>query len=120
MEITHEKAERIRIRNSGQRITETVKRLKDIAQDQNITHRELAKRLNVSESAVSRWFGGSRTPNAKSLEQMAETLGYRLAIVCKRCNKKVDAKYCYCPNCGVNMHNGMRRITLSSKIYLSE
>lgn len=29
--------------------------------------------------------------------------------ICKRCNKKVDVKYCYCPNCGANMRNGMGR-----------
>lgn len=84
MEITHEKADKIRIGKlkvkEDQRITKTVKRLKDIAQDQNITHQELAKRMNISESAVSRWFGGSRTPDANSLERMAAALGYRLKI----------------------------------------
>lgn len=40
--------------------------------------------------------------------------------ICKRCNKKVDVKYCYCPNCGSSMRNGMGRITYSSKIDLSE
>lgn len=83
MELTHEKADKIRMSKSGQgvqRITETVKRLKDIAQNQNISQQELAKRINVTESAISRWFGGSRTPDVKSLELMAEALGYRLKI----------------------------------------
>lgn len=40
--------------------------------------------------------------------------------ICRRCNKKVDIKYCYCPNCGANMHNGMGRIAYSNKIDLSE
>lgn len=40
--------------------------------------------------------------------------------ICKRCNKKVDIKYCYCPNCGANMRNGMGRVTYSSKIDLSK
>lgn len=83
MELTHRKADKIRMSLSGQRghrITETVKRLKDIAQNQNIEQQELARRMNVTESAVSRWFGGSRTPDAKSLELMASALGYRLTI----------------------------------------
>lgn len=62
-------------------MTEIVKRLKVIAQEQNITQRKLAERMNTTETSVSRWFGGSRTPNAKNLEQMAAALGYRLEIV---------------------------------------
>ena len=61
-------------------MTEIVKRLKAIAQDQNITQRELAKRMHTTETSVSRWFNGSRTPNAKNLEQMAAALGCRLTI----------------------------------------
>lgn len=61
-------------------MTEIVKRLKAIAQDQNITQRELAKRMHTTETSVSRWLNGSRTPNAKNLEQMAAALGYRLTI----------------------------------------
>lgn len=61
-------------------MTEIMKRLKAIAQDQNITQRELAKRMHATETSVSRWFSGTRTPNAKNLEQMAEALGRRLTI----------------------------------------
>lgn len=61
-------------------MTEIVKRLKAIAQEQNITQRELAKRMHTTETSVSRWFNGSRTPNAKNLEQMAAALGCRLTI----------------------------------------
>lgn len=64
----------------GRRMTEIVKKLKAIAQDQNISQRELAKRMNNTETSVSRWFKGSRIPNAKNLEQMAAALGYRLTI----------------------------------------
>lgn len=61
-------------------MTEIVKRLKAISQDQDITQRELAKRMDTTETSVSRWFNGSRTPNAKNIEQMAAALGYRLTI----------------------------------------
>lgn len=40
--------------------------------------------------------------------------------ICKRCNQKVDIKYCYCPNCGAYMFNGMERVTYPNKIDLSE
>ena len=38
--------------------------------------------------------------------------------ICKRCNKKVDVKHCYCPNCGANMLNGMGRIYYTNGIKL--
>ena len=59
---------------------EIVKQLKAIVQEQNITQRELANRMNVTETSVSRWLDGSRILNAKNLEQMAVALGYRLMI----------------------------------------
>lgn len=61
-------------------MTEIMKRLKAIAQDQDITQRKLAERMNTTETSVSRWFSGSRTPNAKNLEQMAAALRCRLTI----------------------------------------
>lgn len=61
-------------------MTEIMKRLKAIAQDQDITQRELAKRMKTTETSVSRWFNDSRTPNAKNLEQMAAALRCRLTI----------------------------------------
>ena len=57
-------------------MTEIVKRLKAISQDQDITQRELAKRMDTTETSVSRWFNGSRTPNAKNIEQDV-TIRYR-------------------------------------------
>lgn len=66
--------------SEGRRMTEIVKKLKAIAQNQNISQRELAKRMNNTETSVRRWFKGSRIPNAKNLEQMAAALGYRLTI----------------------------------------
>ena len=61
-------------------MTEIVKRLKDIAQEQNITQKELAKRTHTTEASISRWFNDTRIPDAKYLERMAAALGYRLTI----------------------------------------
>lgn len=34
----------------------------------------------------------------------------KCVYICKRCNNKSDINYCYCPNCGADMKNGLIRI----------
>ena len=53
--------------NIGERIT-TLRKEKDISQT------ELAKRLNVSRQAVSKWEQGTSTPDTERLIQLAEIL----------------------------------------------
>ena len=53
--------------NIGERIT-TLRKDKDISQT------ELAKRLNVSRQAVSKWEQGTSTPDTERLIQLAEIL----------------------------------------------
>ena len=53
--------------NIGERIT-TLRKEKDISQA------ELAKRLNVSRQAVSKWEQGTSTPDTERLIQLAEIL----------------------------------------------
>ena len=40
--------------------------------------------------------------------------------ICRRCYNKEDINYCYCPNCGAKMTNGITIIWYSSEIDLSE
>ena len=54
--------------NIGERIT-TLRKEKDISQT------ELAKRLNVSRQAVSKWEQGVSSPDTAKLIQLAEILG---------------------------------------------
>lgn len=54
--------------NIGERIT-VLRKEKDISQA------ELAKRMNVSRQAVSKWEQGSSSPDTERLIQLAEILG---------------------------------------------
>lgn len=54
--------------NFGERIT-ALRKEKDISQT------ELARRLNVSRQAVSKWEQGSSSPDTERLIQLAEILG---------------------------------------------
>lgn len=53
--------------NIGERITE-------LRKARNISQSELAKRLDVSRQAVSKWEQGSSTPDTAKLIQLAEIL----------------------------------------------
>ena len=53
--------------NIGERIT-------TLRKEKNISQAELAKRLDVSRQAVSKWEQGSSTPDTERLIQLAEIL----------------------------------------------
>ena len=53
--------------NIGERITA-------LRKEKNISQTELAKRLNVSRQAVSKWEQGTSTPDTERLIQLAEIL----------------------------------------------
>ena len=53
--------------NIGERITA-------LRKERNISQAELAKRLNVSRQAVSKWEQGSSSPDTERLIQLAEIL----------------------------------------------
>jgi transcriptional regulator with XRE-family HTH domain len=61
-------------------MTETVKRLKKEMDCQGISQATLAKRMRLSESAVSRWFNGSRNPSIVQVEKMAKALDVKILI----------------------------------------
>lgn len=48
---------------------------------QSITQRELAKKSGLTESSISRYFNGERTPNIKNAEKMASALGLRIVML---------------------------------------
>lgn len=48
---------------------------------QDVSQRALAARLGVSQAAVSRWLGGMRTGNADVPFDLADALGYDLALI---------------------------------------
>lgn len=57
--------------------------------EQNITQAELAKRLNVTDKAVSRWERGVGFPDINTLEPLADALGITLTELMK-CSKETD------------------------------
>ena len=48
------------------------KRLKELRQNKKLTILELAKKINVSDAAISRWENQLRIPNIVDLKKIAE------------------------------------------------
>ena len=100
----------------------------EICSSQNITQKELAEKSGLTESSISRYFNGERSPVLKNAEKMASALGLRIALintgvinitesddVCEwkqtstakyktSCGYKLeeyfDTNACYCKQCG--------------------
>ena len=53
----------------------------EICRLQNITQRELAEKSGLTETSISRYFNGERSPNIKNTEKMASVLGLRIALI---------------------------------------
>lgn len=49
-----------------------------LRKEQNLTQRELARRLNVTDKAISKWETGKGFPDIKLLEPLAQALGISL------------------------------------------
>lgn len=47
------------------------KRIQELRQEKNMSQKELAEKINVSDVAVSRWERGTRIPSAESLLLLA-------------------------------------------------
>lgn len=47
-------------------------RLNQLMEDKNITQKELAKRINIDETAMSRYVNGTRTPRIDILTNIAK------------------------------------------------
>lgn len=51
------------------------KRILNLLEQKNITQRDFAKMLGITEVSVSRYINGKHTPHSDILSKMAETLG---------------------------------------------
>ena len=56
----------------------TPQNLKKALKQQGISQRELAQRLNIDETAVSRWISGKVTPSQKSIDAIEAAIGVKL------------------------------------------
>tara|TARA_R100001594_G_C3957788_1_gene244579 strand:+ start:574 stop:780 length:207 start_codon:yes stop_codon:yes gene_type:complete len=57
-----------------------INKLKKIRTEKNITQIELNSRIGYTDSLVSRWECGDRSPSAFALFAWVEALGYELTI----------------------------------------
>lgn len=55
-------------------MNEIVKQLKRIAEQQGVSQANLARRMKVTETSISRWFNGTRTPTIENVEKIADAL----------------------------------------------
>lgn len=62
-------------------MTNIVRKLCNLTDKTGITHRELARRMDIQEASVCRYFKGEYEPGAFTLEKWAEALGRRLEAV---------------------------------------
>ncbi len=59
-----------------------------------MTQYEIAKRLGVSEAAVSKWFKGKSLPSTKNLLALSKLLGHDMEALLKEFEKKnISNKY---------------------------
>lgn len=63
-----------------------------LRKERNMTQRELAERLNVTDKAVSKWERGLSCPDVSSLPKLAETLGVPVETLLDAAPKSDDNK----------------------------
>ena len=61
-------------------MTETVKKLKRISEIKGVSQANLARRMSVTETSISRWFNGTRTPTIENIEKMADALDCKILV----------------------------------------
>ena len=61
-------------------MTETMKRIKQELEIQNLSQANFARQLRVTEVTVHRWLTGKRQPSIKYVEQMAAVLGLHVLL----------------------------------------
>ena len=60
-----------------------------IRKEKQLTQAELARKLNVTDKAVSRWERGLGFPDINTLEPLADALGITLTQLMK-CSKEIE------------------------------
>jgi len=56
-------------------------KLKALIKEKCKTNREFAKRMNVSESAVTNWLSGKNIPNTRKKSRMATVFGVEIMTI---------------------------------------
>ena len=82
--------------------------IKRLREDKNITQLQLAKKLNVSDKAVSKWENGRGYPDITLLEELAAALGVSVielfagqdVVNTNRSFNILKMKFYVCPICG--------------------
>ncbi|MGE4275712.1 MAG: helix-turn-helix domain-containing protein, partial [Lawsonibacter sp.] len=62
-----------------------------LRKEQNMTQKELADRLNVTDKAVSKWETGKGFPDVKLLEPLAQALGVSLVELIQGERRQTDS-----------------------------
>lgn len=58
----------------------TLEQIKKYMDDNNITQKYLAKKMNISIATPCYWFKGKRSPSLKDVEKMINVLGLEIII----------------------------------------
>ena len=71
-------------------------RIKELLKEKNVTQKELAKRMGVSEGTISTFMSGKFSPTLDTLQRIAEALDIDIA--------ELFTPVLRCPNCGHVIH----------------
>ena len=82
-----------------------------LREDHNLTQAELAKLLNVSDKAVSKWENGQAIPRMETLEKLAETLNTSIEDIFSASKDNITRI------CIVNDFCSIMQIDINNKIY---
>lgn len=61
-------------------MTDTMKTIKEIMKNRGYTQRDVALIIGVSETSMSRWMKGNRTPNIRIIERIAKAIGFDIVL----------------------------------------
>lgn len=61
-------------------MTDIVKNLKQISEEKGLSKADVAKRMGVPRSSITRWFNGTANPNVYYVQKMIDVLGCKIQI----------------------------------------
>ena len=61
-------------------LTNTMKNIKQIMDNRGYSQRDVALIIGVSETSMSRWMNGKRTPNIRIVERIVKAVGYEIVL----------------------------------------
>ena len=65
------------------KMSKTIKQIKALMQQKQITHEKMAEIIDVTPVTMHRWMNGTRTPNIEYVERMALVLGMQIGLIYK-------------------------------------